>query len=377
MLNWILEHGSNWLWWGAILAGALLVAFLAHSVLFRMLNRIDGRGSRAAKSLIRLSRRPSNAVFLIISTLSTVQFLPLSPDAIVSVKRLLTLGLIAAIAWLTVSVTEVIEDLLQIHYRIDVPDNLNARKMLTRIRVFRRVLVMLIAGLTVTAMLMTFPSLRRLGTSILASAGLAGLIAGIAARPTLSNLIAGLQVALSEPVSLDDVVVVEGEWGRIEEITTTYVVVRIWDERRLVLPLTYFITNPFQNWTRTTADLLGTVYLYTDYTVPVEEVRQELGRILKSSGMWDGKTWGLQVTDAKKDTLELRALMSASDSSNAWDLRCHVRERLVEYLQKNCPNSLPKVRAEIWGARRELLPDRKGWDGLGGIKQAAAAEMGR
>jgi len=179
------------------------------------------------------------------------------------------------------------------------------------------------------------------------SAGLAGLILGMAMRPTLASLIAGIQIALTQPIRIEDVVIVEGEWGWIEEIHTTYVVVKIWDLRRLVVPLSYFIEKPFQNWTRVTADLLGTVFLYVDYNIQVEEIRQELHSVLESSGMWDGKSWGLQVTNAGEHTLELRALMSAPNGSAAWDLRCHVRERLVQFLQKRHPESLPRTRAEV------------------------------
>jgi hypothetical protein len=196
-------------------------------------------------------------------------------------------------------------------------------------------------------MLVTFPSIREIGTSLLASAGLAGLVVGLAARPTLANLLAGLQIALTEPIRLDDVVIVEGEWGKVEEITTTYVVVRIWDLRRLIVPLSQFIEKPFQNWTRQTADLLGTVFVYTDYSVSVDAVRQKLLEILQLSGMWDGKVWGLQVTNATDHTMELRALMSAPDSSRAWDLRCHVREKLIEHLQNRYPQSLPQTRVHL------------------------------
>ena len=194
---------------------------------------------------------------------------------------------------------------------------------------------------------MTFPSIRHLGESLFASAGLAALVAGLAARSTFSNLIAGVQIAFTQPMRLDDVVIVEGEWGWIEEIRTTYVVVRIWDLRRLIVPLSYFIEKPFQNWTRQTADLLGTVFLYTDYTVPVEEVRQEIHRVLESSKRWDGKVWGMQVTNASERSMELRALMSAPNASVAFELRCFVRERLIQFLQEKYPQSLPKTRAEL------------------------------
>jgi small-conductance mechanosensitive channel len=193
-------------------------------------------------------------------------------------------------------------------------------------------------------MLMTFPAVRHIGTSLLASAGLAGLIVGMAARSTLTNVIAGIQVAISQPIRIDDAVVVEGEWGWIEEIDASYVVVRIWDLRRLIVPLSYFIEKPFQNWTRTRADLLGTVMIYTDFTAPVEEIRQELLRILKSTPLWDGKTWGLQVTDATYQSMQLRALMSARNGPTAFDLRCYVRENLIKFLQEKFPASLPQGR---------------------------------
>lgn len=206
-------------------------------------------------------------------------------------------------------------------------------------------------------MLMTFDKVRQLGTSILASAGIIGIIVGLAAQRTIATLLAGLQIAITQPIRVDDVVIVENEWGRIEEITFTYVVVRIWDLRRLILPITYFIEKPFQNWTRVTADILGTVFIYVDYTVPVQAIREELHRILKSTDLWDGKAWGLQVTNATERTVELRALMTAPDASAAWDLRCEVREKILEFVQKKYPDGLPKVRAEIRESEKsKVLP---------------------
>jgi small-conductance mechanosensitive channel len=195
-------------------------------------------------------------------------------------------------------------------------------------------------------MLMTFPAVRHVGMSLLASAGLAGLIVGMAARSTLSNLIAGVQVALTQPIRIEDAIVVEGEWGWIEEINTTYIVVRLWDLRRLIVPLSYFIEKPFQNWTRTTADVLGTVIIHADYTVPVQELREELHRILEKTELWDKRTWALQVTDATESTIQLRALMSARNGPAAFDLRCYVRERLVQYLRDRYPLALPKQREQ-------------------------------
>ena len=201
--------------------------------------------------------------------------------------------------------------------------------------------------LTICFVLMSFSQVRQIGVSLLASAGVLGIVIGFAAQKTLGNLIAGIQIAIAQPIRLDDVVIVEDEWGWIEEITLTFVVIRIWDLRRLVVPIAYFLEKPFQSWTRTSADLLGTVFIYTDYTVPVKEVRSELTRILENSPKWDKKVNGLQVTNVTEKTVELRALMSAADSLTAWDLRCEVREKLLEFLQQRFPECLPRMRIEM------------------------------
>jgi small-conductance mechanosensitive channel len=198
-------------------------------------------------------------------------------------------------------------------------------------------------------MLMTFDRIRHVGVSILASAGMIGIILGFAAQRSIATLFAGLQIALTQPIRIDDAVIVEGEWGRVEEITLTYVVIKIWDLRRLVVPVTYFLEKPFQNWTRVSANLLGTVFLYVDYSVPVDEVRRELQAILKVSALWDGQVGGVQVTNSSERTLELRLLMSAADSSKIFDLRCEVREKVLAFLQQNHPGSLPRVRADLGG----------------------------
>ena len=222
-----------------------------------------------------------------------------------------------------------------------------ARRVYTQIGVISNIIIVGIILLTVSFILMTFPAVRQIGVSLLASAGVLGIVLGFAAQKTLGNIIAGIQIAISQPIRLDDAVVVENEWGWIEEITLTYVVVRIWDLRRLVLPISYFIEKPFQNWTRTSADIIGSVFLYVDYTVPMEEVRQELYNILEKSPHWDKKVKVLQVTNTTERTVELRALMSAADSPTAWNLRCEVREKLIEFLQKKYPKGLPRTRVEL------------------------------
>lgn len=342
--NWL----GDWWWSAALVVCGLLAGLLIHWIVFVALRRISARTSNTIDDLIvRHCRRPTQVILPLLVLVAILPASSISPDIEAVVLRIAVLGFIAGVAWLTIATLNVVAGAIEQRFDVTQTDNLEARRVLTQVQVIRRVCVVVVIFLAAAGMLMTFPSLRHIGVSLFASAGVAGLVVGLAARPTLSNLIAGLQIALTDPFRLEDVVIVENEWGWIEDIRTTYVVVRIWDLRRLVVPLTYFIEKPFENWTRETADLLGTVYLYVDYTVPVEEVRQELHRVLQSSDLWDGKVWGLQVTNATGQTLELRALMSAPSSPAAWNLRCMVREKLVHYLQERFPASLPKMRAEL------------------------------
>ena len=295
-------------------------------------------------------REMRSPILLLLTSLTAGAVLPLlnlgsrlhAPAA-----HLLEIFFIFAVAWLCLRTFDTWRRLLALRYPLDVEDNLHARQIHTQVQMLRRIALILISVVAIAVMLMTFPEVRTIGATLFASAGVVGLVVGLAARPAITNVLAGLQVALTEPIRIDDVVVVEGEWGYIEEIRTSYVVVRIWDLRRLVLPLSYFIEKPFQNWTRRSADILGTVFIYADYTVPVDAVREELHRILKTTPLWDGKSWGLQVTDATAQTVELRALMSAANGSAAWNLRCLVREALIGYLQARYPGSLPQTRVQL------------------------------
>ena len=255
--------------------------------------------------------------------------------------------LILSLTWFLVIGIRITKTWLIRKYDISAADNLSARRVYTQFNILEKVVVFVIIVLAAGAALMTFDSIRSIGASVLASAGIAGIIIGFSAQKALGTLLAGIQIAITQPIRLDDVVIVEGEWGKIEEITLTYVVVAIWDKRRLVVPTTYFIETPFQNWTRTSAEIMGTVFLYTDFHVPVDKLRDELTRLLEGTPLWDGKVNVLQVTDSKNDTMELRALMSAKDSSAAWDLRVHIREKLIFYLQQHYPESLPRTRISI------------------------------
>jgi len=337
----------SWLIAAAILAGAVIVSLIVHYVVFFLAARFCRReGSRFGDLLVRRAKKPARFILPLIAVVIALPAAPFPAEVRVGLQRLLGLGAIAAVGWIAILIVDLINDAVYSRYTIEVEDNLAARRIRTKTELLHRIAIVLTVTLTTAIMLMTFPSVRHIGVSLLASAGLVGLVVGMAARSTLANLIAGFQVALTQPIRLDDSVVVEGQWGWIEEIGTTYVVVRIWDLRRLIVPLTYFIEKPFGNWTRTTANLLGTVILYADYRLPVDDARRELRRILESSNLWDKKVCTLQVTDVTEKTMQLRALMSASNASRLFDLRCYVRETMIQYLESNHPESLPLLRQE-------------------------------
>lgn len=263
------------------------------------------------------------------------------------IRRLLALLFIGLVAWLLMALVLTGRDALLNRYNIETEDNLKARSVHTQVNVMVKILLIIIGFVAAAAAMMVFEHVRQVGTSLLASAGVVGIIVGFAAQRSISTLLAGLQIAITQPIRIDDVVIVEGEWGQIEEITLTYVVVRIWDLRRLIVPTHNFLEKPFQNWTRISADLLGTVSFHVDYSLPVDVVRDQLHTILKDHPLWDGKVWRVHVINATERTVELRALMSAANSGNAWELRCDVREKLLSFLQQNYPHCLPRVRAEL------------------------------
>ena len=333
-----------------ILALSLVIGFFTHFLLFLILKIIAKKTeSRIDNRLVSRIRNPLRLLFPLLAAAVSMPVVRrnLPESAISIIQPLINILMILSVTWLLLGVINFLKDLFLNRYRVDVKDNLQARRMHTLINLSKKVIVVIILILAVAAVLMQFENFRRIGTGILASAGIAGIIIGLAAQKTLSNLLAGFQIAITQPIRLDDVVIVEGEFGWIEEISLTYVVVRIWDLRRLVLPISYFIEKPFQNWTRKSADLLGAVYLYVDYSVPVGAIREELQQILKNSSNWDGKVWRLHVTDATEKSLQIRAIMSAPDAGTAWELRCEVREKLVEFMQKNYPEHLPKFRISM------------------------------
>ncbi len=325
--------------WLLARVGRLIEAFLA-SVAARTDSTWDD-------VLLGFAGRTARRLLPVLALLLATPVLAISPAQAQIVRNAASLLLIGMVAFVLYQLVDVAAAFVLRQHRVDVADNLRARAIHTQVLVLKKVAIAVIGVFTIASMLMVFESVRQFGASILASAGVAGIIIGFAAQRSIATLLAGFQIALTQPIRVDDVVIVENEWGRIEDITLTYVVVRIWDLRRLVLPITYFIEQPFQNWTRRSADILGTVFLHVDYSVPLDALRAELTRILEGSRHWDGKVNVLQVTDAKPHTLEIRALASARDASSAWDLRCEVREKLVQFLQRNFPESLPKLRALV------------------------------
>jgi len=270
------------------------------------------------------------------------------------IRHGLLVAVIVLLGWIVLTALDIAMALYMRRYRTDVADNLQARKHLTQVRVLRRAAVTLVVVITAGLALMTIPEVRQWGVSLLAAGGAAGILVGLSMQPLISNLIAGIQIATTQPIRLDDAVIVEGEFGKIEEIKATYVVVRLWDERRMVLPLTYFLQTPFQNWTRETSQLLGTVMLYLDYATPVEALRPKLAEILEASPLWDRRVGQVQVTDAREGTMEVRLLVSAGDSGTLSDLRNEVREKMISWLQAELPDALPRQRMELrapegWG----------------------------
>lgn len=333
---------------GGLLLIAVAAGWLTHFLVAFWLRRQTSNGQlKLSRTLLHHWRGPLSVLIPLLLLLLLIPSLQLPTLVLLVAHRLLGISFILAITWLLTSTVLVFRDLILSRYDLSVRDNLKARAVHTQIRVLVKIVLVVIGVIAAGCLMMIFDNIRQLGISLLASAGVLGIILGLAAQSSIATLLGGLQIALTQPIRIDDVVIVEGEWGRIEEITLTYVVIRIWDLRRLVVPVRHFLEKPFQNWTRNSSDLLGTVFLYTDYTVETEALREELHRILKNSPLWDGKVWGLQVTNATERTVECRALMSAADSPAAWDLRCEVREKLLDFLQKNYPQSLPKMRAEL------------------------------
>lgn len=342
---------SDWTRFAAI-AWPVLVALLLGLVVHWSLRKLARAASRHAREHLRariaqVVAVPAAVALPLLFLAVALNATPLDPVLLGQLRHWIAIGGMLCLTWLLARAVGAVEDRILREHPVDVEDNLAARRVQTQTRVISRVIQAGVVLIGVSLALMTFPQVRQVGAALLASAGIIGLIAGVAAQPVFGNLIAGLQIALAQPIRLDDVVIVEGEWGRIEEITSTYVVVRVWDERRLVVPLQWFISNPFQNWTRQTAQLLGTVFLWLDHRAPIPAIREELQRICEADPRWDRRVCVTQVTETDKHTIEVRLLVSARNSGELFDLRCAVREAMLAFLDAHHPKALPRVRNEV------------------------------
>lgn len=355
LVDWILACDLGEALWAFALT---VVGFLAGRIVAKLSVRALARAAQRTErklddAVVENLSAPLRWTLPLLAIRAVVPLFALSDATIAWISHALLVALILCVGWIAARCLRLGEKYVAYQYRLDDDDVLKAKSVLTKVRVLKNIAHFGVALVTISAALLTFEGVRSLGAGLLASTGVVGVILGFAGQKSIATLISGIHIAIAQPIRVDDVVVVEGEWGRIEEITLTYVVIRIWDLRRLVVPVNYFLEKPFQNWTRVSSDLLGTAPLHVDYSVPLGELRAEFDRIVEASPLWDRQTKALQVTDATDSTLLVRPLMSAKDASDAWDLRCEVREKLIQFLQQNHPHALPRQRAELVGSKRE------------------------
>jgi small-conductance mechanosensitive channel len=341
-------------------AGIIAAGFVAGRLLGSLLLKLWAKGAARTDwkfddSLVKHLGAPIRWLFPVFIVRWLLPLVQIPDDAQASVAQILLVLLVSGVGWIVLRLLNVLEDYVTTELNLRATDNLKARSVYTQVRALRNIARFVVIVLTAGAVLTTFASVRSLGAGLLASTGVAGVILGFAAQKSIATVVSGIHIAIAQPVRVDDVVIVEGEWGRVEEITLTYIVVRIWDLRRLVVPINYFLEKPFQNWTRVSAEMLGTVELHLDYSVPLAELRAELSRILEASEHWDGKVKNIQVTGASEKTMLVRPLMSARDSGAMWDLRCEVREKLIAFVQREYPGALPQHRALVEPPRSSSL----------------------
>jgi small-conductance mechanosensitive channel len=328
-----------------IFCSAIVLTNVAHYILFRILRRKEG--GRLGWGLQQYLAKPARTIFFLTCLIAVLPLVPGIPDDTEAlIHQGFVMAMVVVLGWFAVGCIYVLQSLLLRRYDLTAENNIQARRVHTQFQLFRRMLITFVVIIDIGVLLWTFndPRIWHYGSGLLASAGIASIILATAAKSTVANFLAGLQIAITEPIRIDDVVVIQGEWGRIEEINSAYVVVKIWDLRRLIVPLSYFIENSFQNWTREASDIMGTSFLYVDYSVPVEELRQQLSAVVSASPLWDKRVCGLQVTNLTDRAMELRCLVSSRNSSENFDLRCLVREQMIAWIQQNYPTAFPTTR---------------------------------
>lgn len=335
----------DWLARVIIFAVVISLTLFAHRILFRLLTRLVKDQDLFWRSLVSRLKRVVRLAMLVAALSFGATIAPLTDMQSATVRHILLIFFIILVAWMAKTAKHIWMTVYLRRFKLDAEDNLLARKHVTQTRIMERVVDLLIVLVAISACMMSFDAVRQYGVSLLASAGVAGIVVGLALQPVLKNLFAGIQLAITQPIRIDDALLVEGEWGRVEEITSTYVVVQLWDWRRLILPLSYFIENPFQNWTRESSALIGTVMIYLDYSVPVDAIRRKVEEIAQGSKLWDRRVVNIAVTDFREAVMEIRILVSASNSGRTFDLRCEVREKLIDFIQSEYPAALPRMRA--------------------------------
>ncbi len=334
----------NWVLCLGIFGAAGLLAVILHAVAYNIFDRVTRKRGLFQRSLVKRTRGVALLGLLALLLEIAASIAPLTPQAAAISSHLLQVVFIAFLGWVAMQALHAGSVVYSRRFKLGSEDDLLARRHVTQIRILERIIGTLIILLVTSACLMTFPSVRQFGVSLLASAGVAGIVLGLALQPIFSNLMVGLQIAITQPIRINDAVVVEGENGRIEEIGSAYVVVRLWDRRRMIVPLKYFLEKPFQNWTRETSNLIGAVFLKVDYTVEVDALRGRLKGVVRETPLWDGEVCNLQVTDATENTIEIRIAVSARNAPDTWDLRCFVREKMIEFLKEQHPEALPRQR---------------------------------
>ncbi|TXN30483.1 mechanosensitive ion channel family protein [Lacisediminihabitans profunda] len=339
---------SDWKTWPglAVATAVALAAALVIIVLTSVVTRVAARRREWPKALRSSARYPYRLLLLIGAAWIAIAITLPDPSLRATVNHAFLIAMIAVGTWFVAAIVSFVIGLAVGRYRTDVPDNRIARRLQTQLIIVRRLAGVVITIVGIASILLTFPGVQAVGASVLASAGLVSIVAGLAAQSTLANVFAGVQLAFSDAIRVDDVVIAEGQWGRIEEITLTYVVVHIWDDRRLVLPSTYFTSTPFENWTRHSSELLGSVEFDLDWRVSPDQMRTQLDAILADTDLWDGRTAVLQVTDAVGGFVRIRVLVTAVDAPTLFDLRCLVRERMVEWLHTRDAAALPRTRLQ-------------------------------
>ena len=350
MFGWI----PQWMVGPGLVAGAIAVALFVQSMAARIIKRALGPNQPAARAFLEKIAGPVRLALCLAAVALVLPLAPLNDLWREQLTHFFVVAVIALIGWISMRAVDIGATRYLLQFRLDVEENFLARKHVTQVRVFKRVIDTLIVLIAVSTALMTFESVKQYGVSLFASAGAAGLIVGLAARPLLSNLIAGVQIAITQPIRIEDAVIIENEWGWVEDIASTYVVIRLWDWRRLVVPLSYFIERPFQNWTRDTQSLVGSIALHVDYDTDVSRIRRRLEQVVRESKLWDGAVVNLQVVDSHPRSIELRALVSARTAPQSWDLRCEIREKLLSFIREQMPEAFPRDRNTLSPSAADL-----------------------